>query len=225
VLDPEAGKGLSVAMAWLPGTTNPQLRVVCEAHARNNLTVVQLHVLQLNHNRYGIGLAQEFPPTELRAGGGPTDMTLHVNCSNPKQPVGEIQVALKADPVGVLFFTAPPVPTALLMRAAPQIDAAQYAAEFAVIAVSWTLPDAVGPRVAPSALQAHVLKQHGWQLLHTQTQGPLLGMHLHGVTTGDVKVYAEVTTEGDNIVIANVKCTDAAMGEIMGKYIMECMAR
>ena len=49
------------------------------------------------------------------------------------------------------------------------------------------------------------LKPFNITVVHSRSSGQLIGAHLYAESVGNVKLYAEATTDGDMLVLVNVK--------------------
>jgi vesicle coat complex subunit len=225
VLTAQQGKGLEVNMAWTQSSSMPILNVRFQLQrSEHTVSQIKISLLQLNVNQFGLGIAQEFPEVTVKAGGEPASVTLLVNCNNRKQPVKAIQVAVQTDPTGVLFFVAPPVPTAMLLLPATGYDAMQYVTEFKALAPAWSYP-ANSPRVITSAARTHgnTLRLQSFNLLHTKEVPPLLGLHLFAETIAGQKLYFEVTVENWVVVLLTVRTADDSIAAEFGEYLAKCL--
>jgi hypothetical protein len=188
--------------------------------ARSAAKVVKL---QLNTNCWGLGFAQELQPFDLGSG-KPVDTALAVNCANPQRATSEVQVALQAEPMGVLFFVAPPVPPSMMLCPAPAIAPNDYAAAFQPLPVVWSMPSGGGTvRTSAARLSPAALKLRGITLVHRQDDGGLAGLHLHAKCLNGAKLYAEVTVDDAAVVLAHVKTPDEMLGDFFGTYLVDAL--
>jgi AP-1 complex subunit beta-1 len=216
-----AGQGLNIAMAWEAATPMPRLHTRFSLYGKQRPTAKVL-VMQLNVNCWGLGFAEEFAPVDLTAD-KPVTISMAVNCGNQQRATEEIQVAIKAEPMGVLFFVAPPVPPHLMLAPAPAIEAAVYAATFGSLNVTWSIPASSSPTSSLSKLSPQSLRLKGLTLVHRQDDGNLIGLHLHAACINGAKMYTEVTLENMRVVLANVKSTDEMLGEFFGCYVLDAL--
>lgn len=251
VLDPAgAGKGLEVKMCWAPGAPLPLLKIQFSwmggtatgpSGGGAAIPVITISLLQLNANRYSIGLGQEFPVIELKSPASPAAaattngsntslVTLLLNCNNAKKPITDIQVAMRVEPLGVMYFVAPPLdPSLVFGPAPPSLEPSVYAQEFQQLAVTWVLPtetvrDKV-PRVrsAEAATNKSFLKTKGLLLVYCKVVESLVGMHLFTVSISGARFFAEVTLEHDAVVVANVKSTEPLLSGIFGEFVIKVL--
>lgn len=219
------GNGLAVSLVWFAGPDHPQLGVKFELDSKFSPSpVVQLMLMQINKNLFGLGFADAFPPCEVRSGEG-IELALSLNSNNRKAPTRELQLALQSD-LGVNFFVAPPIPTLLLLRPAPVIEPEVYAGEFQLLPIAWSLPPDTRKTTDPRALtQAQRLKPFNITLVHSREFPPLVGSHLFATSIGGVKLYAEVTAENDDVVLINTKSDDEGWAHVFGEYLLEIFAQ
>ncbi|CUE93935.1 beta adaptin 1, putative [Bodo saltans] len=250
VLPTSAGNGVEIAMAWsqhgslpivhfrfrlaaksstAPGQGNgPTQSASNNSDDASRATMVRILMIQLNVNMFGLGIAQEVPVKELHAG-EVVPFSLAVNCNNGKKPVRDVQVAVKVDPLGVLFFNAPPVPPQLLLLPATSggVDTNAYVAAFKALQPSWSLPPALAGKYVSSAakLSANTLRLHHITLVHQKEIPTKVGFHLFCETVARQKVYLELTVKDWVVSTMVVRCTDDNISHIMGEHFLEVITR
>eukprot|EP00658_Telonema_sp_P-2_P001278 TRINITY_DN10482_c0_g1_i2.p1 TRINITY_DN10482_c0_g1~~TRINITY_DN10482_c0_g1_i2.p1 ORF type:complete len:184 (-),score=52.86 TRINITY_DN10482_c0_g1_i2:60-611(-) len=111
VLDAKkGGKGCSVSMAWDGGANGLSLRTrISIDPSATTTSVAKLATMQLNVNAYSLGVSSAVPPTEVHEGEDPAEVRVMVSANNNRKDNLDIQVALKMEPIGILFFNAPPL--------------------------------------------------------------------------------------------------------------------
>merc|ERR1711916_222243 len=216
-----AGQGLNVAMAWEAASPFPRLHTRLSLHGRQRPSAKVL-LMQLNVNCWGLGFAEEFSPVQVTADKA-VEVSLAVNCANQQRATEEIQVAIQTEPMGVLFFVAPPVPGFMMLRPAPTIEPHDYAASFQELSIVWSLPATAVVKTSPARLTPQALKLRGITLVHRQDESDLVGLHLHAQCINGAKLYAEVTDERGQIVVANVKTSDPMLGDFFGCYVLDAL--
>lgn len=225
VLDAARGQGLEVSMAWVPTALYPLLAVKFQL-TQSAVTSVKIITMQLNANVFGITIAQDFPETELHAINNSTHtMRLALSPNNHKRPHSVVQVALKVDPLGVLFFDAPVVSLRAVLVPATGYNLQDYSEEFKRYSVAWSMPPAEGPLVSPANLTAAHLQQRGINVVHVNEgadNAALKGLHLQATTIANQKIFAQVTVDDWKVVLLTVRSTDDNIAELFGRYLLEC---
>ena len=239
VLDPNQHKGFGISAAWFPGNSAiaaPSLKLKFSfspsSASSEQLKNIKIDLLQLNGNAFGFGLARDFSsPFELSSTQQQKqhhELEFEINANNAKKPTTEIQVAVRTDPLGVLFFNAPAVPleSALNPALPPGYDANSYAQDFSQLTVAWALPTSGQQQhksdqklVSENSLQIHRLT-----LIHRNDQPPLAGLHVFASTANGSKLFCEITLENDVIVLLNVKSDEVSLAEAFGKYVLKTIS-
>lgn len=247
VLPRQSGNGVEISMCWAPSSTNVPLAVLQfqlePPRGRSNaVTSVRVTTLQLNVNLFGLGFAQEVAETTVRADAPPVTISLLVNCNNGKKPVKDVQVAVKMDPIGVFFFSAPPIPPGLLLLPSTGCDPNYYITHFQSLTPSWSMltPTSFPKKVVTSAakITANALRMHSITLVHSKVMAgggeggdgsaapssstaAMIGLHLFLETIARHKLFIDVKIEkGTEVTAVNVRSTEPEIASLFGEYIL-----
>ena len=241
VLDPNQHKGFGIQAAWFPGNSAiaaPCLKLKFSLTESSSVNSLKVDLVQLNGNSFGFGLARDFStPFELVSSNNHAssqkqhhEVELEINANNAKKPTTEIQVAVRTEPLGVLFFNTPEVPLDLALNPAlpPGYDANSYAQDFSQLTVAWALPSASASSSVKSdqkLVSENALQIHRLMLIHRNDQPPLVGLHVFASTANGNKLFCEVTLENDAIVLLNVKSDEVSLSEAFGKYVLKTISK
>ena len=224
----KGGKGCSVSMAWDGGASGLSLvaRISLDPSATTT-SVGKLTALQLNVNAFSLGVSSEVLVTEVHQGEDPAEVRVSVAANNSRKDTLDIQVALKLEPIGVLFFNAPPLDMRNVLLPATGMNAERYAAEYDRTDTVWSLDgdatailSGVGKVVPPSKLQQNSLRLHSVNLVHSKEVGGVLGVHLFAATLSGQKFYCGLSLEGGRLVTASIRSNDAFLGPHFANFLL-----
>lgn len=234
---PSTASGIQVAMAWSQSGTFPMAHFrfslapagslsSSAASAAVPLSQVKVTMVQINVNIYGLGIAQEVAPVDVKAG-QTVQMSLAVNCNNGRRPVRDIQTAVKVEPIGALYFNAPPIPIPyVLLPATGAVDPAAYVTAVKSLSPSWHLPANLENKYKTNAsrLHANTLKVHNVALVHQKEVDNRLGLHLYCETIARQKLYIELIVIDSRISSLIVRSSDENVSHVIGEHILAVVA-
>lgn len=234
-LDAAKNSGFSVQIAWFGGGAAtaiavPTMRIRFALEVTSSRQSVKVDLLQLDGNALGLGLAKEFSQVVEVKKGDAQEMELTTNANNVRKPTMDVNIAMRTDPLGVVFFKAPPVPLELVLN--PSLpagyDSAAYARDFSRLTVVWSLPADVAanpPPVKEGSFTGHALQLRRLHLIHRNDQPPLVGMHVYANVANGASLFCEITLENNTIVLVNVKAEEVSMAESFGKYVLSVIKK
>ncbi|EPY27811.1 AP-1 complex subunit beta-1 [Strigomonas culicis] len=228
LLPASAGSGVEISMRWSQLGTRLVLLCRLQLHEGDEY-VHQARVLnlQVNRNMFSLGVAQAFPVTVLEPEEKPAELSLVMSRNNARQPTRDIQIAAEISPIGVRYFTAPPIPPTMLLLPATSIDRGVFLdALKEQPQVAWTMPPQLAPlRCDPVRISVNAMRVHAFDLVHrkefyTSKNATLNAFFLYAETLSRQKLFFELTFNREEVLLLTARADYAPLAAFFGEYLM-----
>lgn len=229
VVFPEEGSGLKIEMMWEQMVSRLVLKVrMSLKEGEDYILKALVDDLQINRNAFSIGVAQVIPPTHI-APDSSVEFNVITTSNNQFRPTAGVEVAVSIQPLGVLYFLAPPIPPQYLLLPPVHIEKSFYSElrqEYKV--PMWTLPVtgspmSTGVRCVASRLSANVFRMFSLFMVQHSEVNKLNSYFLYGETISHEQLLYELNIRNDAIIMCSVYSRQPTLAFFFGEYLIRLL--
>lgn len=229
VVPPEDASGVKIEMMWDHMGTKLVLKTrILLVEGEDYVLKAVIDDLQLNRNAFSLGVSQVIPVTNITSESS-VEINVMTSSNNQYRPSAGVEVAVSIQPLGVLWFLAPPIPPQYLLLPAGHIEKSLYFELRQQHKVPmWTLPVTgscafTSIACVSSHLSGNVFRMFSlFMVQHTEVNDTNSYL-LYGETIGHDQLLYEVCIQNDIIIKCSVYTFQPTLAFFFGDYLIRLL--